>query len=57
MKNLIRGHLYQLKRDNLFFGCLAFSVAFLIVSIRIASLGGWSGLRGNRKSDEYISGR
>lgn len=40
MKNLIRGHLYQLKRDNLFFGCLAFSVAFLIVSIRIASLGG-----------------
>lgn len=40
MKNLIRGHLCQLKRDNLFFGCLAFSVAFLIVSIRIASLGG-----------------
>ena len=49
MKNLIRGHLYQLKRDNLFFGCLAFSVAFLIVSIRIASLGGGADSTGGSK--------
>ncbi len=50
MKNLIRGHLYQLKRDNLFFGCLAFSVAFLIVSIRIASLGGGADSSGGIES-------
>ena len=34
MKNLIRGHIYQLKKDNFFFGCLALSFIFLIVSIR-----------------------
>lgn len=34
MKNLIRGHMYQLKKDNFFFGCLALSLIFLIVSIR-----------------------
>ena len=33
MKNLIRGHIYQLKKDNFFFGCLAFSLAFLFMSI------------------------
>ena len=39
MKNLIRGHIYQLKKDNFFFGCLALGVIFLIVSIRFPSLG------------------
>jgi hypothetical protein len=39
MKNLIRGHIYQLKKDYFFFGCLALSVIFLIVSIRFSSLG------------------
>lgn len=38
MKNLIRGHLYQLKKDYFFFGCLALSFIFLIISIRISSL-------------------
>lgn len=37
MKNLIRGHMYQLKKDNFFFGCLALSLIFLIVSIRYFS--------------------
>ncbi len=50
MKNLIRGHLYQLKKDYFFFGCLAFSVAFLIVSIRIASLGGGADSTGGIES-------
>ena len=39
MKNLIRGHIYQLKKDNFFFGCLALSFVFLIVSIRFSSQG------------------
>ena len=39
MKNLIRGHIYQLKKDNFFFGCLAFSLAFLFMSIRFLSPG------------------
>ena len=39
MKNLIRGHIYLLKKDNFFFGCLALSLIFLIVSIRLFSLG------------------
>lgn len=38
MKNLIRGHIYQLKKDNFFFGCLALSFIFLIVTIRFSSL-------------------
>ena len=37
MKNLIRGHIYQLKKDNFFFGCLALSFIFLMVSIRFFS--------------------
>ena len=37
MKNLIRGHIYQLKKDNFFFGCLAASLIFLIVTIRFSS--------------------
>lgn len=36
MRNLIRGHIYQLKKDRFFFGCLALSCAFLIVSIRLS---------------------
>lgn len=36
MKNLMRGHIYQLKKDKLFFGCLAFSVIFLVVSLRLS---------------------
>lgn len=39
MKNLIRVHIYQLKKDNFFFGCLALGLIFLIVSIRVSSLG------------------
>lgn len=36
MKNLIRGHIYQLKKDYFFFGCLALSFILLIVSIRLS---------------------
>lgn len=36
MKNLIRGHIYQLKRDRFFYGCLALSCAFLVVTIRLS---------------------
>lgn len=39
MKNLIRGHVYQLKKDNFLFGCLAISVIFLMISIRYFSPG------------------
>lgn len=39
MKNLIRGHIYQLKKDNFFFGCLALSFVFLMVSVRYFSPG------------------
>lgn len=38
MKNLIRGHIYQLKKDNFIFGCLAINVIFLITTMRISSL-------------------
>ena len=34
MKNLIRGHIYQLKKDNFFFACLALGVILLMISIR-----------------------
>lgn len=37
MNNLIRGHIYQLKKENLFFGCLAVSIIFLVISIRFSS--------------------
>ena len=36
MKNLIRGHIYQLKKDYFFFGCLALSCVFLFMSIRLS---------------------
>lgn len=36
MKNLIRGHIYQLKKDPFFFGCLALSCVLLVVSIRLS---------------------
>lgn len=36
MKNLIRGHIYQLRKDHFFFGCLALSCVFLFVSIRLS---------------------
>ena len=36
MKNLIRGHIYQLKKDNFFFGCLALSCILLAMSIRLS---------------------
>lgn len=39
MKNLIRGHIYQLKRDNFFFGCLALGLVSLMISIRYFSPG------------------
>lgn len=39
MKNLIHGHIYLLKKDSFFFGCLALSLIFLVVSIRLFSLG------------------
>lgn len=35
MKNLIRGHIYQLERDFFFFGCLAVGVVYLFMSIRL----------------------
>jgi hypothetical protein len=37
MKNLIRGNLYQLKKDHFFFACLVFSLVFLIFTIRTFS--------------------
>ena len=36
MKNLIRGNLYQLKKDNFFFGCLVLSCVCLFVSMRLS---------------------
>lgn len=36
MKNLIRGHIYQLKKDRFFYGCLALSCAALVASIRLS---------------------
>lgn len=36
MKNLIRGHIYQLKKDPFFFGCLALSCVYLVVTIRLS---------------------
>ncbi len=36
MKNLIRGHMYQLKKDHFFFGCLALSFILMFVSIRLS---------------------
>lgn len=36
MKNLIRGHIYQLRKDRFFFGCLALSFISLFVSIRLS---------------------
>ena len=36
MKNLIRGHIYQLKKDPFFFGCLAFSFVYLFISTRLS---------------------
>ena len=39
MTNLIRGHIYQLKKDRFFYGCLGIGLIFLAVSIRIFLLG------------------
>lgn len=36
MKNLMRGHIYQLRKDHFFFGCLAISCVFLVISIRLS---------------------
>lgn len=36
MKNLIRGHIYQLKKDRFFFGCLALACILLGSSIRLS---------------------
>lgn len=36
MKNLIRGHIYQLKKDRFFFGCLVLSFILLFASIRFS---------------------
>lgn len=36
MKNLIRGHIYQLKKDHFFFGCLVLSIVSLAVTIRLS---------------------
>ena len=58
MKNLIRGHLYQLKKDNFFFGCLALSIVFLIISIRVSSqgLGASPAMGVNSLMDTFLSG-
>ncbi|MGI5857635.1 MAG: hypothetical protein ACOX64_14455 [Candidatus Merdivicinus sp.] len=37
MKNLMRGNIYQLKKDRFFFGCLALGVIWLMISIRYFS--------------------
>lgn len=39
MTNLIRGHIYQLKKDRFFYGCLGIGLIFLAVFIRIFLLG------------------
>lgn len=36
MKNLIRAHIYQLKKDRVFFGCLVLSCVLLVASIRLS---------------------
>ena len=36
MKNLIRGHMYQLKKDRFFLGCLVLSAILLIIPIRLS---------------------
>lgn len=36
MKNLIRGQIYQLKKDHIFWGCLALSCVSLAASIRLS---------------------
>lgn len=38
MKNLILGHLYYLKKDPFFFGCIAIALIMLIIAVRISSL-------------------
>ena len=58
MRNLIRGHMYQLKKDGFFFGCLALGFLFLIVSIRFSLQGsGSSPVMGvNSLVDTFLSG-
>lgn len=53
MNNLIRGNIYQLKKDNFFFGCLALSVIFLMVSLRYSSSG--LGLSPAMGADSFFS--
>lgn len=36
MKNLIRAHIYQLKKGRFFFGCLVLSCVLLVASIRLS---------------------
>lgn len=38
MKHLVHGHIYRLKKDNFFFGCLALGFIFLMITIRGSSL-------------------
>lgn len=38
MKNLIKGHIYQLKKDYFFLGCIIFSLIYLGLSIKFNSL-------------------
>lgn len=42
MKHLVRGHIYQLKKDNFFFGCFALAFIALMVSIRASFPGSGS---------------
>lgn len=37
MKNLIHGHIFYLKKDHFFFGCIAISLIMLIISVRFSS--------------------
>ena len=39
MKNLIRGNIYQLRKDNFLLGCFALSFISLMISIRHSSPG------------------
>ena len=58
MKNLIRGHIYQLRRDYFFYGCLAVSIVYLFMSIRLtlSLASALSPLMGGRWAAGYILG-
>ena len=56
MTNLIRGHIYQLKKDRFFYGCLGIGLIFLAVSIRIFLLGFTSDTGMTRMMQTFLGG-